>query len=97
MPADTGKFDISYVAHLARLDLSEEEKTKFSAQLKDILAYVDKLGELDVTGVEPTAHAVPLTNVLRKDVARPSLDRAKVLQNAPKQAQDLIIMPKIVE
>ena len=97
MPADTSKFDISYVARLARLDLSEEEKTKFSAQLKDILAYVDKLGELDVTGVEPTAHAVPLTNVLRKDVARPSLDRAKVLQNAPKQAQDLIIMPKIVE
>ena len=97
MPEHTGKFDISYVAHLARLDLSEEEKAKFSAQLKDILAYVDKLGELDVTGVEPTAHAVPLTNVLRKDVARPSLDRAKVLQNAPKQAQDLIIMPKIVE
>ena len=97
MPADTSKFDISYVAHLARLDLSEEEKAKFSAQLKDILAYVDKLAELDVTGVEPTAHAVPLTNVLRKDVARPSLDRAKVLQNAPKQAQDLIIMPKIVE
>jgi aspartyl-tRNA(Asn)/glutamyl-tRNA(Gln) amidotransferase subunit C len=97
MSQEAGKFDISYVAHLARLELSEEEKQQFSAQLKDILAYVDKLGELDVTGVEPTAHAVPLTNVLRKDEARPSIEREKVLRNAPQQAQHLFIMPKIVE
>jgi aspartyl-tRNA(Asn)/glutamyl-tRNA(Gln) amidotransferase subunit C len=97
MSENTGKFDISYVAHLARLELSEEEKVRFSAQLKDILVYVDKLAELDVTGVEPTAHAVPLTNVLRKDEARPSIEREKVLRNAPQQAQNLFIMPKIVE
>ena len=97
MSQDTGKFDISYVAHLARLELTDEEKIKFSAQLESILAYVAKLGELDVTGVEPTAHAVPLTNVLRKDVARPSIDREKILRNAPERARDLFIMPKIVE
>jgi aspartyl-tRNA(Asn)/glutamyl-tRNA(Gln) amidotransferase subunit C len=97
MSENTGKFDISYVAHLARLELSDEEKQQFSTQLKDILAYVDKLGELDVAGVEPTAHAVPLTNVLRADVARPSIAREKILRNAPQQAQELFIMPKIVE
>ena len=97
MSQDTGKFEIGYVAHLARLELSAAEKEKISAQLKDILAYVAKLGELDVTGVEPTAHAVPLTNVLRKDEARPSIDPQKVLRNAPEQSRDLFIMPKIVE
>lgn len=97
MPDDTGKFDVAYVAHLARIELSEAETAKISAQLKDILAYVAKLNELDVTGVEPTAHAVPLTNVLRKDEARPSIERQRVLANAPEAARELFIMPKIVE
>jgi len=89
--------DVSYVAHLARVHLSDAEKQKISAQLKDILAYVAKLNELDVSKVEPTAHATPLSNVLRKDEVRPSIDRDKVLNNAPEQARGLFIVPKIVE
>ena len=97
MADDTNQFDVSYVAHLARMHLSDAEKVKISAQLKDILAYVAKLNELDVSKVEPTAHATPLANVLRPDVVRPSIDPAKVLRNAPEQARDLFIVPKIVE
>jgi aspartyl-tRNA(Asn)/glutamyl-tRNA(Gln) amidotransferase subunit C len=97
MGEGTNTFDISYVAHLARMHLTDAEKQKISAQLKDILAYVAKLNELDVSKVEPTAHATPLSNVLRKDEVRPSIDRDKVLKNAPEQARDLFIVPKIVE
>ena len=77
--------------------MSDAEKAKFAAQLKDVLAYVEKLRELDVSNVEPTAHATPLTNVLRKDELWPSIECEKVLKNAPEQARDLFIVPKIVE
>jgi len=97
MAEDTGKIDVAYVAHLARMHLSDAEKEKISAQLKDILTYMVKLNELDVSHVEPTAHAIPLTNVLRKDEVRPSIDPEKILQNAPDQARGLFIVPKIVE
>jgi aspartyl-tRNA(Asn)/glutamyl-tRNA(Gln) amidotransferase subunit C len=89
--------DIGYVAHLARLQLTEAEAARFSAQVKDILKYIEKLNELDVTNVEPTAHALPLTNVLRKDEVQPSIESADVLRNAPQQARGLFIVPKIVE
>ena len=97
MPEDTSKIDVSYVAYLARIELTEAEKQKFSAQLKDILSYVAKLNELDVSGVEPTAHAAPLTNVFRKDEVRPSIETGRILKNAPEHARDLFIVPKIVE
>ena len=89
--------DIAYVAHLARIQLTAAEQVMFAAQLKDILAYVAKLNELDVSNVEPTAHAVPLTNVLRQDEVWPSLDPEQVLKNAPEHSADLFIVPKIVE
>ena len=91
------EMDINHVAHLARLELSDEEKTQLSAQLAGILSYVAKLSEVDVTGVEPTAHAIPLSNVLRKDEVRPSIERERILANAPETARDLFIVPKIVE
>ena len=97
MAGNTDSFDVSYVAHLARMHLTEAEKAKISAQLKDILTYVAKLNELDVSQVEPTAHATPLSNVFRQDEVKPSIDRDKVLQNAPEQARDLFIVPKIIE
>jgi len=97
MSEDTGKIDVAYVAHLARMHLTDAEKEKIGAQLKDILAYVAKLNELDVSNVQPTAHATPLSNVFRKDEVRPSIDRAKVLANAPDEARDLFIVPRIVE
>ena len=89
--------NIAHVAHLARLKLTAEEQQKFAAQLHDMLAYIAKLGEVDVTGVEPTAHAIPLTNVLRQDDVQVSTPTELVLKNAPESARDLFIVPKIVE
>ena len=90
-------FDIHYVANLARIALSPEQEARLAAQLGDILGYVKKLEELDVTGVEPMAHAVPLANVLRTDEVQPSISQEAALSNAPKQANGLFVVPKIVE
>lgn len=97
MAEDTSKIDIRYIAHLARLQLTPAEEAQFGAQLQQILGYVAKLAELDVAGVEPMAHVLPLVNVLRADEVRPSLSSEVVLQNAPEQARGLFIVPKIVE
>ena len=90
-------FDIKYVANLARIALTLDEEAKLGAQLGDILGYIKQLEELDVTDVEPMAHAVPLANVLRPDEVRPSIPQEVALANAPKQANGLFIVPKIVE
>jgi len=89
--------DVKYVAHLARLSLTPAEEEKFGAQLKNILGYIEKLKELDVSQIEPTAHAVPLINVFRADEIRPSLSNEDALRNAPAKANGLFIVPKIVE
>ncbi|MCX6892730.1 MAG: Asp-tRNA(Asn)/Glu-tRNA(Gln) amidotransferase subunit GatC [Verrucomicrobia bacterium] len=89
--------DVKYVAHLARLSLSAEEEQKIGAQLGNILGYIEKLKQVDVTGVEPTAHAFPLVNVTRADVVRPSLTNEEALRNAPAAANGLFMVPKIVE
>ena len=91
------EIDVKYVAHLARLALTPEEEQKLGAQLGQILGYIEKLKELDVTNVEPTAHAVPLLNVTRPDEVRPSVSHAEAMRNAPAQANGLFIVPKIVE
>jgi aspartyl-tRNA(Asn)/glutamyl-tRNA(Gln) amidotransferase subunit C len=93
----TGDFKVSYVAHLARLKLSSDEEQKLGSQLGDILGYIEKLKEVDVSGVEPTAHAFPLVNVVRADEARPSLAHDDALRNAPQKASGLFVVPKIVE
>lgn len=89
--------DVRYVARLARLQLTEAEAELFGRQLDQILAYVDQLKELDVTGIEPTAHAVPRVNVMRPDEPRPGLTQAEALENAPAHANGLFLVPKIVE
>ena len=89
--------DVKYVAHLARLALTPEEEKKLGAQLGQILGYVEKLKEVDVSHVEPTAHAMPLTNVTRTDELRPSLSHEDAMRNAPAQASGLFMVPKIVE
>ena len=89
--------DIKYVAHLARIALSAEEERTLGVQLGNILGYIDKLKEVDVSQVEPTAHAVPLVNVTRPDEVRPSLPHEAALRNAPSQANGLFMVPKIVE
>ena len=91
------EIDINDVAHLARLSLTPEEQQKFGAQLGHVLDYIEKLKEVDVSGVEPTAHAFPLVNVTRPDVIRPSISNEAALRNAPAQANGLFIVPKIVE
>jgi len=91
------QIDVKYVAHLARLALSPEEEKKLGSQLAGILGYIEKLKEVDVTGVEPTAHAFPLVNVTRPDAVRPSMDHQEALRNAPAQANGLFLVPKIVE
>jgi aspartyl-tRNA(Asn)/glutamyl-tRNA(Gln) amidotransferase subunit C len=91
------EIDVKYVAHLARLSLTPEEEQKIGAQLAQVLGYIEKLKEVDVSGVEPTAHAFPLVNVTRPDVACPSLPHAEALRNAPAQANGLFMVPKIVE
>ncbi len=89
--------DVKYVAHLARIGLTPEEEQKLSVHLGGILGYIEKLQELDVTNVEPTAHAVPMVNVTRPDAVRPSLTHEAALSNAPAKANGLFLVPKIVE
>jgi len=90
-------FDVKYVAHLARLGLTPAEEKKFGAQLGQVLGYIEKLREVDVSQVEPTAHAVPLVNVTRPDATAPSLSNEDALRNAPAKANGLFVVPKIVE
>lgn len=89
--------NIDHVAKLARLDLTPEEKATYSAQLGDILAYIEHLKELDVSAVEPTAHAFPLDNVWREDVPGPALPVERALMNAPAQRDNMISVPQVVE
>lgn len=91
------EIDVNYVAHLARLKLSPEEQQKFQTQLNQVLSYVEKLNQLDLNHVEPTAHAVPLVNVTRPDEIQPSLSNEDALRNAPAKANGLFMVPKIVE
>jgi aspartyl-tRNA(Asn)/glutamyl-tRNA(Gln) amidotransferase subunit C len=74
---------VLHVARLARLRLSDEEVERMAGEMSQILEHVELMNELDLEGVEPTAHAVQLENVLREDVPRPSLPREKALENAP--------------
>jgi len=89
--------DVKYVAHLARLSLTSEEEQRIGAQLGQVLDYIEKLKEVDVSGVEPTAHAFPLINVTRPDEVRPSISNEDALRNAPAHANGLFVVPKIVE
>lgn len=88
--------DVNYVAALARLDLTAEETARYGRQLDAVLDYVGQLTDLDVSGIEPTAHAAPRFNVMRDDVPRASLDRQAVIANAPEQADDQYIKVQAV-
>ena len=90
-------FDIKYVAHLARIALTPAEEEKLGQQLTHIIGYIEKLKEADVSNVEPTAHAVPLVNVMRPDETTPCLSNEEALRNAPAKANGLFLVPKIVE
>ena len=91
------EMDLSRVVKLARIELTLEEERRLAPQLSEVLKYIEKLNELDVSGVEPTAHATPLSNVMREDEPRDSLSQEDALRNAPKAANGLFVVPKIVE
>jgi aspartyl-tRNA(Asn)/glutamyl-tRNA(Gln) amidotransferase subunit C len=91
------KKEVEYVARLARLALSEAEKEKMTAQLDSILQYVDTLNKLDTKNVEPTSHVLPLNNVWREDVVKPSYAREEILANAPEQAEGFYKVKKVIE
>ena len=91
------RIDVDYVAQLARLGLAPDERELFGRQLDQVLRYVRKLSELDVTGIEPMAHALPVANVWRADEARPQAMQAAALANAPARRDDLFQVPKIVD
>jgi aspartyl-tRNA(Asn)/glutamyl-tRNA(Gln) amidotransferase subunit C len=92
-----GELDVGYVAQLARLHLTPEETELFQKQLADVLHYAQKLNEVNVDGVEPAAHGVPIFNVLREDKASDWFTPVQALSNAPRQANSLFIVTKVVE
>jgi aspartyl-tRNA(Asn)/glutamyl-tRNA(Gln) amidotransferase subunit C len=91
------EIDIDHVARLARLDLTDDEKSKLKVQLGAILEHAAKVGEVATDDVPPTAYAIPRANVFREDVVEPSLPRQAALQNAPAEQDDRFKVPKIAE
>lgn len=90
-------FDIDRVAHLARLELTDEERATFGGQLETIVAYVDRIAGLDVTGASATLHGHNVNNIFRADSPVEGLDTEAAMQNAPARIEDEIRMPRIVE
>lgn len=88
--------DVEHVARLSRLEIGGEID-QFTAQLNAILDYMDKLNELDTSQVEPTAHVLPLQNVMRPDEVHQSLPREQALANAPEQQDGYFKVPRIIE
>jgi aspartyl-tRNA(Asn)/glutamyl-tRNA(Gln) amidotransferase subunit C len=89
--------DVEHVARLARLELGDEDKARMRRELDGILSYIDKLRALDTEDVEPTSHAVPVTNVMRDDLVQPSFPQSDMLANAPDRSGDFFRVPKIIE
>ena len=89
--------EVERVAQLARLSFPEEELDKYTEHFNSFFAYADVLNQVDVEGIQPTAHVLPLQNVLRKDEVRPSLDRELALSNAPEQEDGYFKVPKVIE
>jgi aspartyl-tRNA(Asn)/glutamyl-tRNA(Gln) amidotransferase subunit C len=89
--------DVEHVARLARLELGPEDKERMRRELDGILSYIDKLRALDTEGVEPTSHAVPITNIMRDDLVTPSFPQSDMLANAPERSGDFFRVPKIIE
>lgn len=96
MAQPISKSDVTHVARLARLSLSEEELERFTSQLAAVLEHAADIESLDIADVPPTAHPLPLANVFREDVPRPCLDRAEVLSQAPAVEADRFRIPRIL-
>ncbi|MCC6578947.1 MAG: Asp-tRNA(Asn)/Glu-tRNA(Gln) amidotransferase subunit GatC [Phycisphaeraceae bacterium] len=88
--------DVRHVARLSRLKLSDEEVRHFTQQLGNVMQYIAKLSELDVTNVEPMAHALDMSNVLREDEPQPGMDVDLALANAPDRSTPFFKVPKVL-
>jgi len=88
---------IEYVGILAKLELSDEEKEKAKSDMGRMLAYIDKLGELDTSGVEPMSHVFPVENVFREDVVTNGNERERMLSNAPQEKDGMFVVPRTFE
>ena len=88
---------VKKVARLSRLELTEAEVEEFTGQLSAILDYVEKMNELETDNVEPLAHCLPISNVLRQDIVKESLGTEKTLANAPQRAVEFFKVPKILD
>ena len=95
--AGNSNLDVAYVAKLARINLSEDEAKIFQKQLDDVLKYVEKLRQVDVTDVDVAADAPAAFNVFRDDLPRDWFTAKQALSNAPRQTNGLFVVPKVVE
>ena len=91
------KEEVRHVAHLARLHFNEEEREKFTSQLNNILIYIDKLNQVDTSGIPPTTHAIDLNNAFRDDEVKESLGRDLAVANAPDEKGSCFRVPKVIE
>ncbi len=96
-PMPDAEFDVGYVAKLCRLELTEEETVRFQEQLGGVIAYMHRIDEMDVSGIEATAHAVEVFDVFREDETEETLPREDVLRNAPQANQNQFAVVKVVE
>ena len=91
------KQTVKYVAHLARIQLNNTEIELLSRQLEDIVSFIDKLKQVDISGVKPTSHVLPINSVFREDKASEPLSSKEALNNAPKQKENFFLVPKVIE
>jgi aspartyl-tRNA(Asn)/glutamyl-tRNA(Gln) amidotransferase subunit C len=88
---------VQYVADLSRIELKPQELEKLARQLQAILDFIDQLKELDISGIAPTSHILPVNNVFREDTPSPCLPVNKTLANAPKKENNFFVVPKVIE
>jgi len=88
--------DVEHIAKLAKLEFNEDEKAKFTDQFNEILAFMEKLNELDTSNVEPLSHVIELQNVFREDAVKPSIPTEEALQNAPAKTDKFFKVPKVI-
>jgi len=88
--------DVEHIAELARLEFTEDEKGKLTAQLNSILAYMEQLNKLDTSAIEPLSHVIELSNVFREDAVKPGLTTEDALKNAPAKTEKFFKVPKVI-
>ena len=96
-PMSEPSIDLSYVAKLARLPLTEEEEKSFGGQLAEIMTHIEKLQEVDVEGIEPMAHVSSTVNRVREDIVCDGLAQDGILKNAPESSKGQLKVPKVVD